>query len=140
MLKWYRIFPATNSKKLIMLDSEFNVNTSLHCHRNERLSTWNCHASCYNKKAVSLTTSSDFMCETIGRYNKPTWKEKSEIPVKIMTVWLLYIYMYLYIYKMKKSHSKPPNTIKCRTGIPAGLSFKEFSKWVVQWLNRESGG
>lgn len=31
--------------------------------------------------------------------------------------------MYMYIYKMKRSQSKPPNA--CRTGIPAGLIFKE---------------
>lgn len=53
MLKWYRICPVTIAKKVIMANSEFNVNTYIAIET--RLPTWNCHASCYNKKAVPLT-------------------------------------------------------------------------------------
>ena len=56
------------------------------------------------------------MHETTGKYNKPTRKEKSEIPAKTITVNIT-----------NRSHSTPPNIVKCRVGISAELSFKESS-------------
>lgn len=136
MLKLYRIFLAANSKKFIMLDSEFNVNTSLHCHRNNSLPTWNCHASCYNKKAVSLTRTFQISCtRQQANITNPLGKGNQKTPVKTMTIQLLYICVYIYICikwrRVRANHLISSNIIKCRTGNPVGLSFEEFSKWVV---------
>jgi len=52
------------------------------------------------------------MHETTSRCNKPTWKEKSEIPAKPVAVSV-----------MNRSHSTPPDTAKSR-GHPSGTELQ----------------